>query len=430
MQLRKTVCATAVLFLVAFTIDAAPKKKYNAAATKKLLAAAVENRDDDTIAALKAGADPNAADPERSGRTALMAAAGAGRTASLEQLLAAGANINAKDKDGWTALMYAAVGGEWQTLEPLIAKKADLEATDKDGYTAFTMALVQGKGGIAERLIKAGANTTKPTAKGYTPLIIATTGRDLKSVRLVLEHTKADVNGRDDEGWTPLEMAAYYGDSQVAMDLLRHGADPSLKDKEGKTALDRAKELEHKEMIALLTGKWDRPKATGTKVSIPCQALGGNVDAFVAVDGDALVVTTIYPKPLNYYLGGGFVNRANSASKYTYEGFVAPTYTFGGYTLDYMEYGTTVSITDHDSEGNATQRGVYGLTMSADLKKGDESVDTSELDWESTPRASLEDGVLRTRIPLSLVKLKKGAKVKLTAKVGNCAEVASQVALK
>jgi ankyrin repeat protein len=465
MQVFRAVCATVVLALAVSSIQAAPKK-FNREATEKLLAAAGEGEADDMLAALKAGADPNARDEKKNtplilaswfnlwskdkavvdalmkakadvnatnqvGLTALMAAAGGGRDDMLNALLACGAKLNAKDKDGWTALMYAAVNGEWRTTEALLAKKPELDNIDTDGYSALFIALNQGKGGVAERLINAGADLTKKTPAGNTALVTAAYGRDLQCIRLVLEKSKPDVNATDSDGWTSLTIASFNGDSQIVMDLLRHGADPALKDKEGKTAVQRAQENESTEAISLLTGKWDRPKPAGSKLSMPCKALGGNVEAYVDVDGDALVITTLYPKPLNYYLGGGLVNRADTATKYIYDGVVAPTYTIGAYTLDYMEYGTSVTLYYLDSEKNKKQKNVYGLSMSVDLKKGDQSIDTSSLEAEQAPDASMEDGILRTRVPLSLLEgMKAGGKVKVTGKIGNCAPVTSQVALK
>ncbi|HEX9983486.1 MAG TPA: ankyrin repeat domain-containing protein [Thermoanaerobaculia bacterium] len=465
MQVFRTVCAMVVLALAVSSIHAAPKK-FNAQATEKLLAAAAEGEADDMLAALKAGADPNARDEKKNtplilaswsnlwnkdkavvdallkakadvnatnhiDLTALMAAAGGGQNDMVNVLLASGAKLNAKDKDGWTALMYAAVNGEWRTTEALLAKKPELDNVDTDGYSALFIALNQGKGSVAERLIDAGADLTKKTPTGNTALVTAAYGRDLQCLRLVLEKSKPDLNATDSDGWTPLTIASYNGDSQIVMDLLRHGADPALKDKEGKTAVQRAQENESTEVVSLLTGKWDRPKAAGSKISMPCKALGGNVDAYVDVDGDALVITTLYPKPINWYLGGGLVNRADTATKYTYEGFVAPTYTIGAYTLDYMEYGTSVPIYYLDSEKNQKQKNVYGLSMSVDLKKGEEDVDTSSLESEQTPDASMEAGILTTRVPLSLLDgIKAGGKVKVTGRIGNCAPVTSQVALK
>jgi serine/threonine-protein phosphatase 6 regulatory ankyrin repeat subunit B len=43
-------------------------------------------------------------------------------------LLAAGADVNAKDKDGVTALMWASQGGHITVVQALLAAKADVNA--------------------------------------------------------------------------------------------------------------------------------------------------------------------------------------------------------------------------------------------------------------------------------------------------------------
>jgi ankyrin repeat protein len=48
------------------------------------------------------------------------------------------------------------------------------------------------------------------------------------------------VNAKDTYGWTPLRWAAYKGYLEVAKVLLAHSADVNAKDKDGKTPLDLA----------------------------------------------------------------------------------------------------------------------------------------------------------------------------------------------
>lgn len=449
-----------ILVLTAPVLLAA--KKYDAEAGKRLLAAAAEGEYDGIEAALKAGADPNIRD--ENGRTALLLAAGQnlwnkekdtvaalkkagakidqgdnggltplmfaawnGRTEMTRALLAAGAKVDAKDKDGWTPLMYTALAGEWSDAEELLKAKAGLEHVDSDGFTALGIALNQGRGAVAERLAKAGAKFVPVKKTGTKPIILSAYGRDLSCVRLALENAP-DLDARDSDGWSPLAIAAYNDDRQIVMEFLRAGMDTESKDKEGKTALDRAKENENAEVVAMLSGKWDRPKAKGgTNIAVPCEVLGGNVNVNVALDGSDVVFSTVYPKPLNWYLGGGYTNRAKSAKKYTYDGSVAPEFTLGAYSVDHMEYGTSVTLHYKDSEGNERQKNVYANVLSVDVEKGDEDVETPT---DSTLGVVNDDGVLKTRVPLSLIGLKKGGQAKVAAKIGNCGPVTGNVRLR
>lgn len=469
--------------LLSTSLVAANKQEANQA----LLAAAAEGEVDGLLAALKQGADANAKDDDgntalmlvskrplfghdaevvnalkkakatidarnKLQQTALMFAAANDHSDTVKALIAAGAKVNAKDSDAWTPLMYAALNGASFATDELIKAKADLNALDSDGEPALLLALAYGKGSVAEKLVAAGAKWPDKSHDGYSPLMVATYGRDLKAVRIALDHSP-DLGSRDKDGWSALELASYNGDGQIAMELLRAGIDPSLKDSEGKNAYDRAVENKNPEIAAILSGKWNKPKLVGgTSVNVPCPVLGGNVLAHITRDGDALVFTTVYPKPLTWYMGGGNMNRADSAKQYTYDGSIEPAYYFDSdanaktgmtaddgdeagvgadSTLKYSSYGTSVTLTWKDSKGEEHSKDVFANVLSADVLKGSESVDMSEVSDEDHPYASNDGGVLRTRVPLTLLGLKAGGKpVKMTAKIGSCAPVVAQVKLK
>jgi hypothetical protein len=88
---------------------------------------------------LRAGADVNAAN--RSGGTPLMTAIAfdAKSTAIMERLLDGGADIDAQDDGGRTALMYAAKYGRKEALQILLARGANPAIRDNDGRTAAAM---------------------------------------------------------------------------------------------------------------------------------------------------------------------------------------------------------------------------------------------------------------------------------------------------
>ncbi len=482
MHKRGRVAIPLLLFFASFAGEADAAKP-NPEATAKLLEAATAGDEDRVLAAVAAGADANARDAEKNtplilvaphslfgkerkivealvkakaqvnavnneGATALMVASSAGRDGMVRLLMENGATVDARDNDGWTALMYAADAGQWSAAKELIEAKADVNATEKKGWSPLMMALFKGRGGVSEQLIKASAKMPAKAPNGLSAILLAVYGRDLSCIRQVLEAGQP-LDGRDADGWTALEGASYNGDGQIVMELLRAGADPALEDKEGKTALDRAKENAHAEIVALLGGPWNKPKPKeGTTIAIPCPGLGGNIDANFAVDGAALVVTTTFPKPLTYYLGGGNVNRAASAKKYVYEGSFSPTYyldtdsnaktgvkegmfkeaTGSEYAIDYSQYGTSVSLEYKDSSGNIRSKNVFANVLDVDIKKEDQDIDTSEL-GDARPQPANDGGVLVTRVPLSLLKLSAGKAIRVTAKIGSCAAVVAKVKL-
>jgi ankyrin repeat protein len=475
-----------VLSLSSAPLWAAPGGKTpNPEATQALLAAAMESEADEILAALDQGADPLVKDENdntvlmlavmgnffgdegvpvidkllaakvpleaknKNGHTALMLAAREGQADNVQLLIARGAKINERDEDGWTPLMLAAYNGQTSAADLLLKAKADIKVKDSKGvWDALMIALSEGRGSVAEKLIEAGAVIPAGPVSNLTPLVHTIYGGDLQSVRLVLA-TKPDLGARDQDGWSTLELAAYNNYPQIAMELLRAGIDPGLKDKEGKTALDRAQQNKNAEIVALLGGTWEKPETGGTKIAIPCPALGGDVQAAFEVRGDDLAVTTTYPKPLSYYLGGGNTNRADSAVKYTYQGSAAPGYHFdtdgnrrtgrkadpltkeaegAEYSLEYMEYGTSVSLSYRGVNDEELTKQVFANVLSADLTKAGEMIPPETL-GDYSPEAANNNGVLETTIPLSVFGVEKGKKVRVVATVGSCGPKEAMVGL-
>jgi ankyrin repeat protein len=105
---------------------------------------------------LSAGASVEARDDSVSG-TCLIWACMRGHQPIIELLLESGADVNAKDKDGRTPLMWAANQGDPDAVDKLLKRGVDVNAADNDGITAILAASIQGHGPIVELLKKAGA---------------------------------------------------------------------------------------------------------------------------------------------------------------------------------------------------------------------------------------------------------------------------------
>lgn len=86
------------------------------------------------------------------GNTALMAAAAIGDTASVERLLAEGADVNARGRIGNTALIYAAQEGHTSVVEILVKAGARVESRNAYNATARKLALGYGHSEIVEYL--------------------------------------------------------------------------------------------------------------------------------------------------------------------------------------------------------------------------------------------------------------------------------------
>lgn len=424
-------------------------------ANEALIAAILEDSVDGLKAALATGADPNARNEKGTpaiylvafrgpfhreelldlllsrkakvdatnaeGQTALLAAAHSDRKELVAKLLAAGANPNARARDGSTALMFAADAGAWTVVEVLLKAKVELDAADQEGWTALHSALAGGHEGIAKRLLAAGA-TLAPKGPGTsTPLLLAAGSGDGDCVSLLLGKG-ADPNVPGDERpETPLIRAARLGHPEPVRELLLAGADPKAKDAEGKTALERAREAKAPELVALLGGAWEplRPEG-GATLAVPCAKLGGTVDVNLKVEGEDLVVSLFYPKVLAAYLGG-FRNGAKDVSAR------AEVKIDGGkgtpvWAVDFGEVRTTVVL--DEEKGRRGNRQVMDLS----IERAGKPVTSDDLGF--FPSAERERNLLRTVLPLKVLGLTTGQKVKLTASAGFCEEKSATVKLR
>ncbi|MDE0021324.1 MAG: ankyrin repeat domain-containing protein [Candidatus Poribacteria bacterium] len=99
------------------------------------------------------------------------------------ELIAAGADVNARNRKGKTALHAAAKAGFSKTMAALIAHGADLNARDEKGETPLfdaarsTIRKTEKKIAAVETLLGAGADASAVNKKGETPLTIAQRSR-------------------------------------------------------------------------------------------------------------------------------------------------------------------------------------------------------------------------------------------------------------
>ena len=217
---------------------------------------AAENGYKDTVQKLlAAGADVNAKD--KCCQTALMWAVMKGHVEIAELLLAQeDIKVNAPDVLGKTALMFAAKNGHKDAVQKLLATGVDIHVKTTDGKTALIWAAMKGYENIIQPLLAAGADVNAKTTDGTTALMLAAQKAYAAVVQKLLAQEGIDANAQQIKwGNTALILAVMEGHTDIVQLLLASGADVSAKDRYGKTALMWAAEQGHADIIQLLLAK-------------------------------------------------------------------------------------------------------------------------------------------------------------------------------
>ena len=169
--------------------------------------------------------------------------------AQVQALLRRGFDPNTVDAKGRPALVLAVQLESWQVVAELLkARGLRVNATNAHGETALMLAAIKGHVELARQLIAAEADVNKT---GWTPLHYAASGtseHQVAMVQLLLEH-HAYIDAASPNGSTPLMLAAQYGPREVALLLLEQGADPTIKNQLGLTAVQFARRAERQELV-------------------------------------------------------------------------------------------------------------------------------------------------------------------------------------
>jgi ankyrin repeat protein len=146
----------------------------------------------------------------------------------------------------------AVLKGQVEIVRILLDSGFEINKPTANGSTYLHDAALKNQKKVAELLLHCGARLDALNQTGGTPLHDAALGGSVDVINLLLDQG-AKVNAADGEsGATPLMLAASLDRSSAVAVLLKHGADPALKDRHGMTALDRAKKTEDPAIVKLL----------------------------------------------------------------------------------------------------------------------------------------------------------------------------------
>ncbi|XP_054874622.1 ankyrin-3 isoform X29 [Amphiprion ocellaris] len=202
---------------------------------------------------LKLGATVDAA--TKKGNTALHISSLAGQTEVVKELVNNGANVNAQSQNGFTPLYMAAQENHLEVVRFLLENSASQSMATEDGFTPLAVALQQGHDQVVSLLLE---NDTKGKVR-LPALHIAARKDDTKAAALLLQNdhnadveSKMMVNRTTESGFTPLHIAAHYGNINVATLLLNRGAAVDFMARNDITPLHVAAKRGNSNMVKLL----------------------------------------------------------------------------------------------------------------------------------------------------------------------------------
>ncbi|XP_050971028.1 ankyrin-2b isoform X29 [Labeo rohita] len=241
---------------------------------------------DKVLEYLKGGVDISTCN--QNGLNALHLAAKEGHVELVQELLDRGSSVDSATKKGNTALHIASLAGQGEVVKILVKRGADINAQSQNGFTPLYMASQENHLDVVRYLLENGGNQSTATEDGFTPLAIAlqqghnqvvsillendTKGKvrlpalhiaarkdDTKSAALLLQNdhnadvqSKMMVNRTTESGFTPLHIAAHYGNVNVATLLLNRGAAVDFTARNGITPLHVASKRGNTNMVHLL----------------------------------------------------------------------------------------------------------------------------------------------------------------------------------
>lgn len=207
--------------------------------------------------------------PDRYENTPLHIAAQNGFVPCVQELLDAGADLDAKNEEEQTPLHLAAKNGKTKVVKELVKKDyMVINDEDEDSNTPLHLAALNGYSKTALALIEARANVEARNCTLWTPLDCAAAKGFAKTVKVLLE-ADAPIDALDRTRTTPLHLACSRGHVSVVSTLIEWGANVAQRDTDGMNCLDLAINHGHKDVaLALISSaKWREVLQNETRTS-------------------------------------------------------------------------------------------------------------------------------------------------------------------
>jgi len=238
--------------------------KAGSSLNQELSYAVLSSDSDRVVFLLQKGADVNWRNSE--GLAPLHVAARQRDSDMITVLAEHHADVNAPDSDGWTPLLHAVLRNHVPSIQTLLAHGANIEAVAPGGFTPLAIGIEEGKFYAANALIEAGASVnTRVGQDRLSPLMLIASqpqverraarraqGPGSVDIARALIAKGAILDAESQDGATALMIAAAHDNAAMAALFVQSGANMQMKAKNGKTALDIARDNSSDQVIKVL----------------------------------------------------------------------------------------------------------------------------------------------------------------------------------
>jgi hypothetical protein len=189
--------------------------------------------------------------------TGLLAAAHNGQASRINQLVAAGATVDASDGNGRTPLHVATFAGQREAIRALVKAGADTGRLDNDRYDAITIAAVADDEASLSTLLALGASAALVTSRYDGTALIAAAHLGHAGIVRQLIAAGAPLDHINNLHWTAVIESITLGDGgprhrETLAALISAGANLQIADRRGNTPLALARSRGYREMESML----------------------------------------------------------------------------------------------------------------------------------------------------------------------------------
>jgi ankyrin repeat protein len=176
-------------------------------------------------------------------------------------LLANGAEKDVRDANGNTPLHIAVLYRRAENLDEVLKVNPNVDEINAEGYAPLHLAVMWSNNEKAiELLFLEGADVNILDPMGKNALLVSIGSHQIGYIKLLVS-TGIDINSQNNYGNTALHYPIFnvlknkmylpYS-KEIVKNLVEEGADPNVKNKDGKTPMDLAVESEENELINLM----------------------------------------------------------------------------------------------------------------------------------------------------------------------------------